>query len=62
MEGERNLISERVNEVDVIKENSDFIATSLGVESIEVFIAGEDEAVGGKARISFPLEPGIAFV
>ena len=62
LEGERNLISERVNEVDVIKENSDFIATSLGVESIEVFIAGEDEDVGGKARISFPLEPGIAFV
>jgi len=62
LEGERELISDRVNEVEVIKENSDFIATSLGVESVEVFIAGEDEDVGGKARISFPLEPGIAFV
>ena len=62
LEGERELISDRVNEVEVIKENSDFIATSLGVESVEVFIAGEDEDIGGKARISFPLEPGIAFV
>jgi len=34
----------------------------LGVDTVEVFIAGEAEDVGGKARISFPLEPGIAFV
>ena len=62
LEGEKELISARVNEVEVIKDNSDFIATSLGVDTVEVFIAGEAEDVGGKARISFPLEPGIAFV
>ena len=61
-EGERKLISEGINEAEVIKENSDFIESSLEVESIEVFTAGEAEDVGGKARISFPLEPGIAFV
>ncbi len=61
-EGERKLISEGINEAEVIKENSDFIESSLEVESVEVFTAGEAEDVGGKARISFPLEPGIAFV
>jgi leucyl-tRNA synthetase len=62
LEGERALISEGINEVEVIKENSDFIASALEVDSVEVFSVGEAEDVGGKARISFPLEPGIAFV
>tara|TARA_Y100001970_G_scaffold106616_1_gene133616 strand:- start:3380 stop:6235 length:2856 start_codon:yes stop_codon:yes gene_type:complete len=62
LEGERELIHEGINEVEVIKDNSDFIASALEVESVEVYVAGEDEDVGGKARISFPLEPGIAFV
>jgi leucyl-tRNA synthetase len=62
LEGGRTLISEGINEVEVIKENSDFIASALEVDSVEVFSVGEAEDVGGKARISFPLEPGIAFV
>jgi len=62
LEGERALISEEINEVEVIKENSDFIASALGVDSIEVHSVGESEDVGGKARFAFPLEPGIAFV
>jgi hypothetical protein len=62
LEGERTLISERIDEVEIIKQNSDFIASSLEVESVEVYTAGEAEDVGGKARISFPLAPGIAFV
>ena len=62
LEGERVLICEGINEAEVIKNNSDFIASALEVESVEVYTAGEEEDVGGKARISFPLEPGIAFV
>jgi len=62
LEGERALISEGINEVEVIKENSDFIASALEVDSIEVHSVGESEDVGGKARFAFPLEPGIAFV
>jgi len=61
-EGERALISEGINEPAVIKENSDFIAAALEVDSVEAYSVGESEDVGGKARISFPLEPGIAFV
>ena len=62
LEGERALISAGFNEVEAIRDNSDFIASSLEVESVDVYIAGEAEDVGGKAGISFPLEPGIAFV
>jgi hypothetical protein len=62
LEGERELICEGINEAEVISDNSGFIASALEVESVEVYAAGEDEDVGGKARISFPLEPGIAFV
>ena len=62
LDGEREIISKGINEAEVIKNNSDFIASALEVESVEVYAAGEGEDVGGKARISFPLEPGIAFV
>ena len=62
LDGEREIISKGINEAEVIKNNSDFIASALEVESVEVYVAGEGEDVGGKSRISFPLEPGIAFV
>tara|TARA_B100001250_G_scaffold337860_1_gene304790 strand:- start:353 stop:3010 length:2658 start_codon:yes stop_codon:yes gene_type:complete len=62
LDGERELISKGINEAEVIKDNSNFIASCLEVDSVEVYSVGEDEDVGGKARISFPLEPGIAFV
>ena len=55
LEGERALISEEINEVEVIKENSDFIASALGVDSIEVHSVGESEDVGGKSRFAVPL-------
>ncbi|HJM24145.1 MAG TPA: leucine--tRNA ligase [Candidatus Thalassarchaeaceae archaeon] len=61
-EGERNLISGGINEAEVILENSEFIASALEVDSVEAYSVGDSEDVGGKARISFPLEPGIAFV
>ena len=61
-EGERDLILARIDESEVIIENSEFIASSLGVDSLESYSAGEGEDVGGKAKVSFPLEPGIAFL
>jgi len=61
-EGEKAIISDRINESEIIMQNSDFIASALEVDSIEAYSAGESEDVGGKASFSFPLEPGIAFV
>ena len=59
---ERELITSDKTEKDLIAENLQFIAESLGVESIEVYPVGEGKDIGGKAKISFPLEPGIAFL
>ena len=61
-DGERYLLSEGIDEVGIISANSDFISSALGVETVEAYPVGEAEDVGGKARISFPLEPGIAFL
>jgi leucyl-tRNA synthetase len=59
---QRFLLSDKWDETKFIFQNSEFIAESLDVESVEVYRVGEGKDVGGKARISFPLEPGIAFV
>ena len=61
-DGERAIISEGINESEIIMQNSDFIASALDVDTIEAYSVGESEDVGGKASFSFPLEPGIAFV
>ena len=61
-DGSRYLLSEGIDELGIISANSDFIASALGVENVEAYRVGEGEDVGGKARISFPLEPGIAFL
>ena len=55
------LSSSEFDEVDFISNNADFIASTLGIESVEVYRAGEGEDVAGKARTSLPLEPGIAW-
>ncbi len=61
-DGEKSIISLGIDEAEVVNDNSEFIALELEVESVEAYQAGEGEDVGGKARISNPLEPGIAFV
>ena len=58
---ERALVSSRFDEVAFISENADFIASALGIGTVEVYRAGEGEDVAGKARTSLPLEPGIAW-
>jgi len=49
-------------EADFITINSQFIADTIGVESIIAYPVGEGKDVAGKARVAFPLEPGIAFI
>jgi len=61
-QGEKQLIMSAIDEASVINMNSDFIAHSLGVSSVEAYPAGEGDDVAGKARFAFPLEPGITFL
>jgi len=61
-DGEKALISSRLDEAEVLMANAGFLASALGVERIEVYAVGDGEDVAGKARHSFPLDPGIAFL
>ncbi|MEC8998070.1 MAG: class I tRNA ligase family protein, partial [Candidatus Thermoplasmatota archaeon] len=61
-DGEKALISSGLDEAEVLMTNASFLASALGIESLEVYAVGEGEDVAGKARHSFPLEPGIAFL
>jgi leucyl-tRNA synthetase len=60
-EQEISMVSSGFDEVQFISENASFIAAALGIESVEVYRAGDGEDVAGKARSSLPLEPGIAW-
>ena len=60
--GQKTLLRNGFDESSMINMNSSFIAKSLGIENVESYRVGEGEDVAGKARVSFPLEPGIAFL
>ena len=51
-----------LDESEVINSAADFLTAALGVDSVIAYPVGEGEDVAGKARVAFPLEPGIAFV
>lgn len=61
-EGQKTLVKNRFDESSTINKNSDFIANSLGIESVTSYRVGDGMDVAGKAKVSFPLEPGIAFI
>ena len=56
------LLLNYLDEVEIINQNSEFLAMALDIESITSYFVGDGEDVAGKARVAFPLEPGIAFV
>ena len=59
---QKKLVSMKIDEVEVIVEASDFICKELNLSALTVYMAGEGEDVGEKAKFAFPLEPGIAFI
>ena len=60
-DSEKRLILDDFDEKEFISSNSQFVADALGLDSIEVYAVGKGEDIGGKAKLSFPLDPGIAF-
>ena len=60
-DGDISLINSGLNETEVLSSNAQFLADALDVELVSVYPVGEGEDVAGKARVAFPLEPGIAF-
>ena len=61
-EGEISLICSKFNETELINDNANFIAQALSVDSVKSYKVGDGDDVAGKARVSSPLDPGIAFL
>ena len=61
-EAEKSLIKLKFNESDFINDNAAFISNSLSVKSVISYDVGKGDDVAGKARVSTPLNPGIAFI
>ncbi len=61
-EAEKLLINIGFDESDFIINNADFIASALSIESVSSYRVGDGTDVAGKARVSSPLSPGIAFI
>ena len=59
---DKGIMRAEVDEVATITAATDFLASELGVDSVQVWTAGEGDDIGGKARFAFPLEPGIAYL
>ena len=59
---QKTLLLNHLDEVEIINQNSEFLADVLDVKSVTSYFVGEGEDVAGKAKVAFPLEPGIAFV
>ncbi|HJM18498.1 MAG TPA: leucine--tRNA ligase [Candidatus Thalassarchaeaceae archaeon] len=61
-DAEKALILSDFDEADFIDSNSQFITDALDLTSIKVYSVGDGDDIGGKAKLSFPLDPGIAFL
>ena len=61
-EAEKSLINLRFNESKFVNDNAEFIANALSIASVSSYDVGEGDDVAGKARVSSPLNPGIAFI
>jgi leucyl-tRNA synthetase len=61
-EAEKSLIKLKFNESDFINNNAAFISNALSVKSVISYDVGKGDDVAGKARVSVPLNPGIAFI
>lgn len=59
---QKTLLLNHLDEVEIINQNSEFLADVLDMKSVTSYFVGEGEDVAGKAKVAFPLEPGIAFV
>ena len=59
---EKDVIKAGLDEVEILTSASDFLANELGINEISIYLVGNGEDVGGKAKFAFPSEPGIAYI
>ena len=56
------MLKANLNEVEILRDVIDFIGDELGVNEVNIYLAGDGEDIGGKAKFAFPSEPGIAYL
>jgi len=61
-DSQKTLLINSLDEVEIINQNADFLAGALDMETVTSYLVGDGEDIAGKARVAFPLEPGIAFI
>ena len=59
---EKDVIKAGLDEVEILTSASDFLANELGINEISIYLVGNGEDIGGKAKFAFPSEPGIAYI
>jgi valyl-tRNA synthetase len=60
-DNEKKLINSELNESEFLESNKIFLMKELNLQSISIYTAGEGEDVAGKAKVAFPLDPGLSF-
>ena len=58
---DKELINSMFDESLFLISNKEFLLTELGLENIFIYPVGKGEDVAGKAKVAFPLDPGISF-
>jgi leucyl-tRNA synthetase len=59
---ERNVLKSNLDEVKILIDAKSFLSAELSVAEVNIYLAGEGEDVGGKAKFAYPSEPGIAYL
>jgi leucyl-tRNA synthetase len=59
---ERNVLKVNLDEVTILNESKEFISNELNIQHVNIYLAGDGEDIGGKARFAYPSEPGIAYL
>ena len=60
-DNDKKLIISSLNESEFLRSNEEFLLKELDLKSIFIYAVGEGEDVAGKAKVAFPLDPGISF-
>ena len=60
-DNDKKLIESSLNESEFLRSNQEFLLEELDLKSIFIYAVGEGEDVAGKAKVAFPLDPGMSF-
>jgi hypothetical protein len=60
-QNDKELINSKLKESTFLLSNKEFLLQELDLQNIFIYTVGDGEDVAGKAKVAFPLEPGISF-